>query len=179
MSGRPLSMVLVMLATVLTSGCGVSAESRAHRLDEEQPGAAKEAQPGAEPTLQIYLVRAGRLFPVTRPATEASPESAMKELLAGPTAAEGDAGISTAISPSTRLRTVREGRGVVTVDLSEVKGGEQIVAVAQIVFTLTALPDVEAVRLEVDGEPADAPRAHGDLTRAPLRRTDFAELAPP
>jgi spore germination protein GerM len=71
----------------------------------------------------------------------------------------------------------------VTVDLTaalvEVGGQEQILAVAQIVLTATAVPDVARVRLLLEGQAVEIPRADGTLTSDTLRSTDYEALLKP
>ena len=68
------------------------------------------------------------------------------------------------------------------VDLShaffEAKGEAQIKAVAQIVFTATALRQVKRVRLLVDGQPRDWPRGDGVAVSSRSRSSTIPELNP-
>jgi len=73
-------------------------------------------------------------------------------------------------------------RGIARVDLktefAQNSPADKILAVAQIVCTLTDLPGVGQVRFTVDGQPADIPRADGSLTREPVSRFDYRALLP-
>ena len=62
--------------------------------------------------------------------------------------------------------------------LTGVDGEEQMLALAQLVFTLTGLPGVNGVSFARDGRPVEVPTADGELKRGPLRRQDFAAVAP-
>lgn len=70
--------------------------------------------------------------------------------------------------------------GVVRVDLtpavSTLGGNNQLLAVAQIVCTLTARPGVGQVTFSLGGSPVDVPRGDGSLTQGPVSRDDFREL---
>ncbi|HEX6312359.1 MAG TPA: GerMN domain-containing protein, partial [Acidimicrobiia bacterium] len=52
-------------------------------------------------------------------------------------------------------------------------------ALAQIVYSLTELEPGVRVQFLVDGEPVEVPRGDGVLTRRPVDRDDYVELAPP
>jgi spore germination protein GerM len=71
---------------------------------------------------------------------------------------------------------------VVTVAVSreftEVAGGNQLLATAQVVFTVTEVPGVAAVRVTADGSPVEVPTDAG-LTDEPVRREDYASVAGP
>jgi hypothetical protein len=84
-------------------------------------------------------------------------EFAMRRLLDGPTASESRR-LRTAISAGTELLGVSVRRGVADVNLSaqfEAAAGElvQLLRVAQVVWTLTELPEVDAVRFRIHGAP--------------------------
>ena len=74
------------------------------------------------------------------------------------------------------------GRCVVTIGVSreftEVAGGNQLLATAQVVFTVTEFPGVEAVRITADGSPVEVPTDDG-LTDEPVGRDDYASVAAP
>jgi spore germination protein GerM len=106
----------------------------------------------------------------------------IEALLAGPTAEESALGLRTAIINQTRLLSVRIQGGVATIDLSgdfaAIGGTEQILALAQLVFTATGAAGVLGVRLSLDGKAVELPRGDGTLTQEPLRPRDYAAIAP-
>jgi spore germination protein GerM len=97
--------------------------------------------------------------------------------------AELDAGLRSAIGPDSELRHVGTHEGVASVNLSPefigVGGEEQILAVAQIVFTATEATGVARVQFFLDGEPVAVPTESGTLVDTPVGRDGFNELAPP
>ena len=115
---------------------------------------------------------------MTGPATAAA---ALRALLAGPNGFERGHGRATAIPSGTALRSLTVRDRVATVDLSgryddAVPGAPVEARLAQVVFTATAFPGVEKVRLRVDGGP---PAGLGTVaTGPPVGRTDFEELSP-
>lgn len=137
-------------------------------------------QPPAEVDLSLFLVEAEQLVKVVRPARSGDLRNALELLLAGPREAELAAGLRTAISPQTSLRSARLDGDTAVVDLNvalvDVGGQEQILAVAQIVLTATAVPGVREVRFLLEGEPVEVPRADGTLASEALRPEDYRGL---
>jgi hypothetical protein len=179
------------LVAVLLAGCSVTAEDDAHRLPEAavpfdllEPGAT--TVPPSAPqigTAALYLVAEERLEPVFREVpADATPEEVLLALADGPTTAEQASGLTTAISDAAGIGEVDTARGVATVDLQpspgDLSSGQQALALAQIVFTLTAQPGIGRVAFTLRGEPVDVPDGSGALTSDPVAREDYADLAP-
>ena len=61
---------------------------------------------------------------------------------------------------------------------TDLGGQDQIVAAAQLVYTVTAFPGVDQVSVLVNGESASVPTANGSLSAGPLVRADYVALAP-
>ncbi len=147
----------------------------------EQPAPGGPAGPSApEPDADVFLVQAEHLVKVVRSTRRADLTGALELVLAGPTEAEFAAGIRTAVSPQTELRSARLEGDMAVIDLSaafvEVGGQEQILAVAQIVLTATAVPGVGQVRFLLEGQAVEVPRADGTLTSESLRAADYQGL---
>ena len=128
------------------------------------------------------------LVPVLRtvPRTAATAHAAMTQLLAGPVAGErtADPGISTLIPAGTELLGVSIADGVARVDLSGEfgTGGGTFAArgrLAQVVYTLTQFPSVDAVTFLLDGERVTVMPPEGIPVGEPSSRADFRdELLP-
>jgi Sporulation and spore germination len=133
-----------------------------------------------EADVAVFFVQAEHLVKVGRRVRRADLTGALDVLLAGPKEAELAAGIRTAISPQTDLRTTRLDGDTAVVDLSaafvEVGGAEQILAVAQVVLTTTALPGVGRVRFLLEGQDVEIPRADGTLSSESLGAADYEGL---
>lgn len=184
--------VVAAVAIATTLGCGVPRDPEPRELSEDAvpfgllaPETTQTTEAVSEPAASavVYLLRGDRLSPVPRQVeAPVSPSRLLLALVEGPTTEEAQAGFRTAISSETRIRGVTSVAGVVTVELSsqfvEVTGQDQILAIAQIVFTATESGGAGAVRFRLDGEPVEIPRADGTLTSAPLTRADYAALAP-
>ncbi len=93
-------------------------------------------------------------------------------------------------STASGVRSAVSGRGVVAgvtfdephvaVEVSgafdDLTASDQALAVAQLVATLTTVPEVADVSLRRDGEIVDVPLPDGTLVRRPLVRADYASL---
>lgn len=139
----------------------------------------------AERLVAVYLVRDGRLAPVTRLVSGELPraEAAMRVLLLGPTEEERAAGTVTAVPSATQLVGLTVTERVAEVDLSaefQSPAEPQVVLlrVAQVVWTLVEDPEVAAVRFLIDGEPIEVPVADGTTPDRPVTAADFASVGP-
>ena len=143
----------------------------------------RQQRPAPQATASVYFVRAegvaNTLQAVPRRVegrtTEARLAGAMRELLAGPTPQEQQAGLLTVIPRGTRLRGVRLENGTVVVDLSgdvESGGGSSSMLgrLWQIVYTATQLPQLPRVRILIDGQVREAMGGEGVLIDRPLER---------
>ena len=141
----------------------------------------------------VYLLRYNQPEPTRRsvPVGISVPESSMRELLAGPSQAEATLHYSTAILEDTRLLSYSRTGRVAIVDISAlpaVQGdndSEALLALYQIVFTVTASGGVDAVQVRVDGRPYGLNSVTGGssaleppLTRADLSFVVAAETLP-
>ncbi len=182
-SAASLGVTLALLA----AGCGISAESQPRTLD---PGSAPFRSVGQSPTAApsgagralVYLVRDGAIVAVVRRVPDPpSPDAVLAALVAGPSGRESDAGLTTAVLSGITLDQQGIDARVAYVDVpassaTESGRNDEVLAFAQIVVTLTALPNVTGVRFLRDGQPLDVPRADGSLAQIPLTRRDYTDL---
>jgi spore germination protein GerM len=117
----------------------------------------------------------GKLHVVERTSAAAdSPGRALGELLKGPTVAERERGLISALGARVRLQTFSVVNRTATVRLNgPVSRAGEIYASAQVVYTLTEFPQVTRVRLFVDGKRCCLWLMSGEPVRTPLRRDDF------
>jgi spore germination protein GerM len=130
-----------------------------------------------------------RLVGLARDVTGAGTEERVADLLAeladGPSAAERDQQLSTALPPDVRLTVGRLSGGTATIDIAvpaqAPSGVASRRAVGQVVLTATSLPGVDAVRLTFAGDPVEAPLPSGELTSDALTESDYEAFltAPP
>jgi hypothetical protein len=128
------------------------------------------------------------LVPVYReaPASENEARAALDLLLNGPTQdeIEGIPHISTAIPEGTKALGGAVESGVVTVNLSgeyDDGGGTfgMIARLAQVVYTVTGVPGIDAVLFELDGEPVTVFSSEGIDLDGQQARDDYYDMLPP
>lgn len=136
--------------------------------------------------VHIYLIGAAdHLTPVARdiPLPAADP-AVLAALVDGPTGAEASAGLQTDVPATTKVLSVSTSSAtqVATVDFSsdfgQVVGPEQILPVAQVVFTMTSLPGITSVLFQLEGQAIDVPTGSGAQVPGPVSRAQFGPQAP-
>ena len=149
------------------------------------PTTAPTATPSPTTTLSLYFLRgeelgvAERRLPhTTRPAT-----AAIEALLAGPTAAERAAGLTSAVPSGTRLLGLSIDGTKARVDLSAqfASGGGSLsmqARVAQIVYTLTQFKTAETVTFMLEGSVVEALGGEGLMLGEGQRRSDWRSFEP-
>ena len=180
-----------LLALILLSSCGIPVEDSARPISGDDIPATIPS-PAPAPTsplgdqrpasVELFFVHGSRLAPVRRDVPiPLSLERAIAEIARGPTPVERNQGFRTALPKDLRLAgTVAAGVPLIEVtdSFAQVEGEEQILALAQLVFTLTGLPGVDGVSFGLAGRPVEVPTGDGVLKRGPLRRPDFQAVAP-
>jgi hypothetical protein len=175
---------LLLPAALLLSGCGLPGEQEARPLDPgEAPFRLSQPPPAASPTgprrQRLYLVRGGELVAVPRTASALTPQAALTDLLAGPTATERTRGLSTALPVSEEVPPVTVEDGVAVVELASDGLGpgrsDDVLAYGQLVATLDATPTVRAVRFVSGETPLRVPKGDGVLTSDPVSLADYRE----
>ena len=130
----------------------------------------------------LYFVKSGALIAAPRviPKTQSVGTRALQLLLAGPTAAERRAGLTTATPPDARLRSVIGHGDVAIVDLSRSFGVGSKAAVglrlAQVVYTITQFATLRRVQFELGG--ARVSSLAGIPLDRPVGRARFAAYLP-
>ena len=196
---RAAALVAVVAVCVVVGvgvgGCGVRSdrEPRTVSAADVPYGLLEEAAPPttAPPprtpavpaaAVNVYFVNADHMSAAVRqvnaPATVAK---ALSALLFGPQEDEVTAGVRSAISPTASVQARALEPGTYLVDLSpEFAQGsvsEQVLGLAQIVWTATEFPGVTGVRFTLNGAPIQVPTPGGS-TGDPVGREAFAEVAP-
>ncbi|MDT0275463.1 GerMN domain-containing protein [Blastococcus goldschmidtiae] len=174
---------LAALAAVLVAGCGVAPDDRPEEVSTDPAPASAPGigSSGSGPLVTLYLIRGADLTPVVRRTTTRTTPVVLDLLLEGPTRIEAADGIRTALAPELVGVEATEPDGTVTLTLTRgftgLTGGNQLLAVAQVVWSLTELPAVTGVRFTVEGAPVEVPTDEG-LTASPVERDDYASVAP-
>ncbi|MEP7202819.1 MAG: GerMN domain-containing protein [Ilumatobacteraceae bacterium] len=110
-------------------------------------------------------------------------ETVVQELLAGPTDAERSTSLRSAIADSAALDSVAVSGGVATVRLTptfaDIPAADQMLAIAQLVLTLTDLRGVGRVGFAIDDTTPPVPLPDGSSSTGTVSRDDYAQLATP
>lgn len=190
-------VALVLALTMMGLGlvaCGVqdsgtrsvSAADVPYGLLEQAPSTTSSSIRPTPPTdrvdVFVYLVAGNRVQAVIR---ELGPPptvpKAVAALVLGPSESEAVTGVRTAINPTANI-TPRQTGPTVLVDLGpefiQVSTAEQLLGLAQIVFTLTEVPGVTGVRFTLAGTPIQVPTAGGTPTAGPVGRDAFPNQTP-
>jgi hypothetical protein len=156
--GRPFALMAGLLALLLLGGGVLGYVLQKHGGTNDTTTAALTT-PGRTDTttsttlrtsVVVYFVRDGKMGAAGRvvPKTPAIGSAALDELVAGPTADEQAAGLSSALPAGTTVASLDVSDGLATVKLSKALDP---LATAQVVFTLTHFPTVK--RVAVNGGP--------------------------
>lgn len=191
---RGLALLVTALAYALLTGCGVQAQSAPQPLssgDLARAGAPTLTPSTSSPTpaateseeATVYFLRGQRLVAVQRSVERTeSVEPMVASLLAGPTKTEASSGLTTAIPPGIASLDVTfvDGVGVVGVppQFETLGGANQILAIAQLVYTITEVDGISGLQLTDGGTLVEVPNSAGELSFGPVYRADFAAFAP-
>lgn len=131
----------------------------------------------------LYFEGPQRLVAVSRAVpAPVSVREAVDALANGTTTSEAAAGLQSPVSTATPLSLSHLATSTVTVTVggtfAALSGHDQTIAAAQLVFTMTAFPDVQQVTIRMNGKLVSVPTANGAVTHGALTRQDFASLAP-
>lgn len=165
--------------TAAADGSGESGEEQSDEGDADTPETL---------TVRLYWVSAGENalgIERTLPYTKAAGTAAIEALLDGPTDAEKDTwpAISTAIPAGTELLGLTIDDGIAKVDLSEEfeSGGGTFgvtARLAQVVYTLSQFPTVDAVEFYIEGEKVTVFSSEGITLDGPQTPSDYEQLLP-
>jgi Sporulation and spore germination len=194
-AGKLALTALLVAGFISLAGCGVPVDKQPSALSRHgipfdllQPNpsttTATTAPSPLEVPIQIFLIGpTGHLASVTRDVSGSTPDLAtvLEALVAGPTDAESARGLQSALTTQTTVLAATIAGGVATVNLGgtfgQLVGPPEIQAVAQVVFTASALPGVTGVTFELSGQPVEVPIASGALVPVAMP-AQFALLNP-
>lgn len=180
---RRLILLLTVLAAAL-SGCGIRPQSGPETITIRPPRVNVSTAPSSGPVQDtVFFVKGKQLEPVRRRTTAAGDLRQVLSLLAvGPSRADARQGVRTALAPQPISVLGIDERGVLTLGVTRqftgVVGDNQLLAVAQVVWTVTQFPWVDSVRFVVGSSALEVPTDHGLVQRS-VTRADYRTVAPP
>jgi hypothetical protein len=171
--------LLLGMALVGISGCGVGAESAPEAVTTSPTGTVAPARPRSTGVVQVYLVRDGHLVPVSRAGRSAA--DALAALAAGPTALDVEVHLRSPVAALPVTLVPQQDPGIVAVDVppefAALSARDRFLAAAQLVWTATDPCCATQVHLLHDGRPLPTPTDRG-ITTGTVRREDYASAAP-
>ncbi len=186
MRARFFATILALVAVPLIA-CGVPDESTARLVPKgaipdalDPSNTVPDLVVDRQRTINLWFVRDEQLVRVRRtvPAST-SPEMVIADLLAGPSDVERRDSLRSAIPDAAALGQVSFSRGEAIVDLSpgfaEIPPADQLLAVSQLVLTLTDMRGVGQVSFHVGGAPVSVPLPTGGSSNDPVTRDDYID----
>lgn len=197
---RGLALLVVLATAGSAVACGIPTDSKPRALDPNELPASLSANPGTtmvvegtQQSARLWFIRSGgdtdvlvgQMAPIP-PVTDYDqlPRVVIDQLIQQVPASGGDVTLINAIPPTVKVLDATKNGTVLDLDLSDLGNAEltrQREAFAQIVFTATALPGIDAVRFSIDGQQIGVPL--DDQTTAapgqPITKGDYPKLAPP
>jgi len=183
------SVFSVALFAAIVTSCSFGPESQSQMIPESQQQNLDEATSSNEVGAglgRVYLQRSestgGSVLTGVQRNISSDPLNIVQVLLSGPTKAEQDAGLRSAIPASTEVLSARYvSTDLVKVDLTDeiftATGDDLVSSVAQIVLTLCDISGIERVIIVVNGQVNEWPKGDGSLTSQPLTAFDFPDRA--
>ena len=170
----------LVAAVCVATGCGVPLQDEPALLEVSPAPSAVSPTPSGSRIMRVYMVRDGRLVEEVRTAVDTSAESALSLLVEGPTESEKVDGTTTALAPGEYA--LDEASGLATVidvplQFTQIEGDLQLLAAAQLVWTVTDRQPRGVVRMTFEGKAIELPTDQG-LTSGPVRRSDYVSVAP-
>ncbi len=183
-------LAAVLVAGALVSACSVGTDASPQLISRKAvpfgllaPNTSTTTPAESAQGMTIFLEVTGHLVTVNRLVPQpATLRSALRALGRGPTSAESAAGITSPVSTASPLTLLSHNGETVVVNVgtsfSALSGQDQIVAAAQLVYTLTLFPGVHQIVIRVGGQRTLVPTATGRISANPLTRSAYASLAP-
>ena len=186
-AGRLPRAVVAAAVVMAMGGCSVAVQD--HPVPwGTGPLPGDTAVPAAPPppgprTVTVFFVGSGRLVARTRSVPAADPlHEALAALVAGPGPGSTPEPLHSALPGSIHSLDVTVASGVANVVVPDVfdrmGSDKEILAVAQLVFTVMAEPGITGLRLVSGGTPVELPTETGRLVSRPVTREDYGALAP-
>lgn len=185
-------MFVLLTLSLLATACGIPEDNEPTSLAAAQPTAAPATptpQPQATQLFPIYLIddADGRLRQALRELPKPLTITALvNELTEETTDEEQELSLITIIpaetefaAPPSSLDQLAELDFAAGTSIDTLEGPQLTLALAQLVWTLTESPSIDAVIIRIDGQDQVWPTSQEDtLPGLPLTRDDYAEFGP-
>jgi spore germination protein GerM len=176
------------LVALAAAACGVSVEDEPRVADDESvpfallspnaPTLVPPATAAASEPVTLFFIAADKLRGVERPLD--SPVSIADVVTALSEPPQDDTSLRSAVGSPPLVAGLKLAAGVAQIDLApsvaSLGGDTQLLAIAQLVCTLTARPGIGQVSFTLGGQPVDVPRGDGTLTSGAVSRDDYTQL---
>lgn len=174
-------------------GCGVPDDGGPRTITEsalpaeitDPPTTTSTTADVATSVIDVFVLDDARLAAVQREVVRPVEATAvLEQLLVGPSEEEREGGLTTQLSSGWELRSVDLAGRTLVIDLGSetievLEGQTQRQAIAQIVFTATALAGIDDVLIQIGGNPRPLPTDDGEANGAtPVDRDDYRSLEP-
>lgn len=185
---RVAALALATATCVALAGCGVPAEASPRVIGESrlpeslhQSAATTTTVGVAREDVRLWFVRDDRLVKVTHQIEPpVDPQSVVGELTAGPSEAEQRDSLRSAIPDPEVIVDVDVQGGTATIKLDDafeqVPTADQVLAIGQLVLTMTDLRGVGQVRFDLGGAEVAVPVPDGGTSSGPVSADDFQAL---
>jgi spore germination protein GerM len=178
--------LLLVIGTL--SGCLLRAQDHPQAFPSGQSTIDADSSPGTgatgQPEITVFLVRNDRLSAVHRQRGLASDRltTSLQALVRPLGDSERTAGLRSALPAGTaEPGWSSDGSGVVIglpAGFEQLATREQVIAIGQLVYTVTENSGAEQVSFTRAGEPIDVPDGAGRLLSRPVTRQDYQQIAP-
>lgn len=178
---------LVLVSLLLFVACASEEVHVVTRNDlprDLYPQGRQVSDPSREARVTLFMLEGNRLVAVSRTGRSdlRLPELVLRALLSGPTQTELEQGLATALPPPIELTSVSVDGGVADVDFNEAfktaVRDEMLRRVAQVVYTLSELDDVDSVRFFTNSQRLTVPDQNGDPHSDGVARARYSRFAP-
>lgn len=171
--------------TLALAGCSIRPQAEPVPVSAPVvlPGTSTPTPKGVPLTVQAYFLRGNHLTRISRTVPPSAGLAPSLAALAQPlSAAQVAAGLRTALPTSGRPLQGKVADGVALVEMppgyDRLGVREQINALGQLVFTISANSLAGSLQLTRDGKPLPVPDGNGHLVDRPVSRSDYAGIQP-
>lgn len=182
----------LLAVTGLLVSCGVPTEESADLADASDVPFGlldrdRDPVTGANPSgrvveIFVYDEDADTLSPVARRVDDDSLSAVISQLEQDLSEEETMTDVRSPLAGVDAVASAEIDGGVATIDLaeafSEIRRSDQLIAIAQLVYTSTARPGIGQVNFTLTGARVEVPRGDGSLTTGNVTRQDYPALAP-